>query len=734
MEKVNTRDKMPGRETLSMKSENRDAYGGNSKPRGKQWLFGIGISKYVELPNLTNAVKDVKDVINVLTEDYGVSRLNTVTLFDENANRENLIHQLDQLAEKVGSDDSLLIYFAGHGYLNTTTDMGYWIPYDAKKGRTSLYIGNSTIRDHLKAIKSKHTLLIADSCFSGSFFVRGASRSSVALQELESIPSRWAICSGRHDEEVSDGVPGGNSPFAQSILDALGGNTNQLLNVAKLADRVVEQTRSNYEQLPEGNPIQGVGHKGGQYIFHRKANEGKFWENCQSKNTIRDYGQYLSQFPDGKHTTVALARIKKLEDEDEEVWKMAETSGTLAALHEYIRRDSAGKHIDEAREKILAMGKKNKVPAFLFLSRRRFVIGVVTLLVITLLPWGKFFEYLSLPKLAQVPVALLLPELDGPVGENAARQWEGFRLAFDNHDIEDADRHFYHFNYPLRDDGVAAMSKQLEDWYEKGVRTFIITMSGAAQIIKPLFIEWTDKLPSNDRPVLVVTVAGAEGIPDLEKGVIRNYISMENEADLVSTYIKAVGPSRIGIFRVDDSKGRATTERIMKHGNLALSSEYVDILPIKLTDGQEEIERLVEDFVRKEYNDEKTVAVIIGYGESTKLTLESLRKAPTFDGEILVLPTFREEVWRTSFGLEDKEFVKRIHVIGPRPLASHKDNPGVAFQFSFLTLDRALGCKMKRGIEEFWYCFKNIRSDTKVFFDELGDAYVPLELLNYEEL
>ena len=109
------------------------------EPLGKQWLFGIGIGKYAELPNLANAVKDVKDIIQVLTKDYGVSPSNTITLFNEEANRENLIHRLDQLAEKVGKDDTLLVYFAGHGYLNNTTDMGYWIPHDSKKGRTSLH-------------------------------------------------------------------------------------------------------------------------------------------------------------------------------------------------------------------------------------------------------------------------------------------------------------------------------------------------------------------------------------------------------------------------------------------------------------------------------------------------------------------------------------------------------------------------------------------------------------------
>jgi uncharacterized caspase-like protein len=282
---------------------------------------GIGINDYVEFPNLNNAVKDVKNVLSLLIRNYGFSQDHTITIFNEKANRENLIDELDRLIEKVGEADNLLLYFSGHGHLNKNTGMGYWIPHDAKIGSAARYIRNSTIRDYLKDIRSRHTLLISDSCFSGSLFVRGARRSSIALDELESIPSRWAICSGRHDEQVCDGEPGENSPFAESILDVLKHNKSEQLNVMKVVDRVIEETRSNYEQLPEGKPIYGVGDKGGQYIFHLKAQEDKFWEDCLRKDHIQNYSQYLRQFPSGKYKSEALNRIKELEDEN--AWRRA---------------------------------------------------------------------------------------------------------------------------------------------------------------------------------------------------------------------------------------------------------------------------------------------------------------------------------------------------------------------------------------------------------------------------
>lgn len=241
------------------------------KLRGTSWFFGIGINQYLHFPKLHNAVKDVQDVHHLLCEKYDVTPQNVFLLCDEKATEVNIIGQLDQLVSLIQPEDKLVIYYSGHGHMNHHTDLGYWIPHDAQVQKSATFIANSTIRDYIKVIPSKHTLLISDSCFSGSLFTRGIVRSDDAVEELGDIQSRWAICSGRHDEKVYDGLPGGNSPFAQSILDFLKRNERNSVNVGRLANSVVEQTRSNYEQLPEGSPLFGVGHKGGQYIFRLKG-------------------------------------------------------------------------------------------------------------------------------------------------------------------------------------------------------------------------------------------------------------------------------------------------------------------------------------------------------------------------------------------------------------------------------------------------------------------------------
>jgi len=323
---------------------------GQRLPPGKSWFFGIGINQYQHFSRLNNAVKDVKDVMLLLEEHYGLDPQYAVTLFNEAATRDQIIDQLDALVEQVGAEDKLIIYYSGHGHLNTRTKLAYWIPQDARRNRTSGYIPNSTIRDYIKAINAFHTLLISDSCFSGTLFVRGAARSDAAADELERRRSRWGIVSGRHDEEVYDGEPGTNSPFAASILKVLQRNRHDKLRVARLADQVVELTRANYKQLPEGNPLFGVGHDGGQYVFRLVGSEANLWERCRKENSLAAYNAYLDRFPDGPHADEALQGLKNREEET--AWQQAGRIDKIYAYRTFLRSFPDGRFAADANTRI----------------------------------------------------------------------------------------------------------------------------------------------------------------------------------------------------------------------------------------------------------------------------------------------------------------------------------------------------------------------------------------------
>lgn len=200
---------MPDRKrTLDLSDDHPDP----AHTKGHRYLLAIGIDQYQHCPPLHNAVRDAQALVALLQEKYGFSgeQATVVELYNGDATRRRIQAQLQQLAEQVTENDHFILYFSGHGAYNKTFQEGYWIPVNAEQGEYDDYLANAVVQKILAAVKSHHTFLIADSCFSGSMFV-GTGRD--AADSLERDPSRWGLTSGRN-EIVADGTPGEHSPFA----------------------------------------------------------------------------------------------------------------------------------------------------------------------------------------------------------------------------------------------------------------------------------------------------------------------------------------------------------------------------------------------------------------------------------------------------------------------------------------------------------------------------------------
>lgn len=318
----------------------------------KAHFLGIGIDEYQHFPKLSNAVKDVGDIARVLKEQYQFDPDNIHLLLNEQASREGIINALESMANTLARENDLVIYYSGHGHLNEKTGKGFWIPVDAAPGSPADYIPNTVVKGYIEDIPAFHTFLISDSCFSGSLFVEGKMRSTgnEAIDELDSRSSRWALCSGRHDEEVYDGKPGENSPFAQSILQQLKQAASSELNVGRLINEVIMQTRAHYRQLPEGNPLFDVGHEGGQFIFRLKFDDARDWAASEAENSIAAYENYLALYPEGKH--VREAKEKLLELNDQAAWNMAMEKDSIASYQTYLELFPKGLHDIEANSRM----------------------------------------------------------------------------------------------------------------------------------------------------------------------------------------------------------------------------------------------------------------------------------------------------------------------------------------------------------------------------------------------
>jgi hypothetical protein len=230
---------------------------------GKFYALIIGINKYSD-PSITELDKPIRDAemfYNVITTRYTFNPENVKFL--RNATMAEMVEALDYFAKKVRSDDNFLIFYAGHGVWEAQAENGYWLPSDARKNSKLAWFRNSTLRDYLREIKSKHTLLISDACFGGSIFKTRAAftDATLAINKLYELPSRKAMTSGTLTE-----VPD-QSAFLKYLVERLLNNNDKYLSSEQLYSSFRLAVINNSNVVPQFGVIQEVGDEGGDFIF-----------------------------------------------------------------------------------------------------------------------------------------------------------------------------------------------------------------------------------------------------------------------------------------------------------------------------------------------------------------------------------------------------------------------------------------------------------------------------------
>jgi hypothetical protein len=230
---------------------------------GKYYALIIGINNYADqlIPNLDKPIKDAESFYNALTSRYTFEKDNIRFLRD--ATMAQIIDALDYYARIVRPEDNFLIFYAGHGVWDASAEVGFWLPSDARKDSKLAWFRNSTLRDYLREIKSKHTLLISDACFGGSIFKSRAAfmDAPLAVNKLYELPSRKAMTSGTL-EEVPD-----ESAFLKYMTDRLNKNTEKYLSSEQLFSSFRMAVISNSDVVPQFGEIKDVGDQGGDFIF-----------------------------------------------------------------------------------------------------------------------------------------------------------------------------------------------------------------------------------------------------------------------------------------------------------------------------------------------------------------------------------------------------------------------------------------------------------------------------------
>lgn len=224
----------------------------------------IAVQGYRHFPRLRTAANDVGDLGALLESRYGFT---VRTLVDPG--RRDILGELNRLRRTMTDTDNLLIYFAGHGLLDSATSQGYWIPVDGETDNNANWVSNADVRTAVTAIRAKHVLVVADSCFSGSILrsVQVRLDGRPPAMALAGKRARMVMTSGGM-EPVMDRSAGDprHSAFAGALLSVLGENS-ELLDGTSLFREVRERVSYNAAQVPEYSAMQNAGHEGGDFIF-----------------------------------------------------------------------------------------------------------------------------------------------------------------------------------------------------------------------------------------------------------------------------------------------------------------------------------------------------------------------------------------------------------------------------------------------------------------------------------
>jgi TPR repeat protein len=240
---------------------------------GKYYALVIGINQYpAPMPQLKTAVNDATAMASLLKDRYGFE---VTLLIDGQATRQGILNSINKYRSTLSENDSLLIYYGGHGYYDKDADKAYWLPVDAEDPFSANRIIADDLTSDLKALRSRHVLIISDSCYSGGLS-RGVNEPlptpttpGYVSKQLR-IKSRNLMSSGGI-EPVADAGTDGHSVFAYAVLKGLEEEDDAQFAATDLFySSVRKQVAGNSEQIPEYTVIRNSSDDGGDFVFTRK--------------------------------------------------------------------------------------------------------------------------------------------------------------------------------------------------------------------------------------------------------------------------------------------------------------------------------------------------------------------------------------------------------------------------------------------------------------------------------
>ena len=251
--------------TLNYKSADTE------KPR--LHILTIAVNSYRDGDlRLKYSLNDAEGVIKMASEKAGAlySGIDTYRLHDEQVTREKMEAIFTQIGARTKRGDVFLLFMAGHGITDDTDGMYYFLPvnfrYTGQESIAGQGISMNDFKRFLVNIKAMKTLLLIDTCNSGSFSEAVATRGvsdKTAITKLARAVGRATIAASSKNQVALEGYEG-HGVFSYTLLEGMNGKAADKkgeISVNRLATFIEETLpeltfkKWGYEQIPQKSLI-----------------------------------------------------------------------------------------------------------------------------------------------------------------------------------------------------------------------------------------------------------------------------------------------------------------------------------------------------------------------------------------------------------------------------------------------------------------------------------------------
>jgi hypothetical protein len=296
--------------------------------------FVVGNGAYKNVAQLPNPPIDSKAMASVL-RNVGFEVVEGTDL-----TRDKMTERLLEFGKKAQGADIAVFFYAGHGIAISGTN--YLLPIDADiKSEMDVKLGGAinidlTLDQTMSDAKVK--LVFLDACRDNPFTAKIKSNSATrnvsvqsGLAEMKSGEGTLIAFATGPGQTAMDGQEGTNSPFTRALLAHIATPGVEIQQaMTEVRAQVNEET--NKGQLPWGHtnligsvylnpaaspaPSPAAASSSATVASTSGSSdvELEFWRSVRESNKPEELNAYLTNYPDGKFRSLALARIASLEN------------------------------------------------------------------------------------------------------------------------------------------------------------------------------------------------------------------------------------------------------------------------------------------------------------------------------------------------------------------------------------------------------------------------------------